>query len=176
MKTLIAIASIVCSFFTAEAQQITNSAPNAVQNLINEGSAWLTTPDTNSTTLELAANRIETGPVLQSGLTIADEVFIQHNFSGGKLALISQTENASIAGTIVYQGLGLGYNIYQKYDTEVTAYIAGGYRFDTSKMQGGFGAKVRHMLNKAAYIAPGVELDFSKHTTPKVTAEVGLVL
>jgi hypothetical protein len=152
---------------------VVDTSSNPITSIYNDASSWLTTPDTNNLTLANTYNRVETGPILQRGLTIADEVFIEHHFKSNKLALISQTENASIAGTIAYQGAGLGYVIYQKFDTEIVPYVAGGYRFDQHKIQGGCGGKVRHMLNKRMYVAPSVEVDFGKKVSPKVGAEAG---
>jgi hypothetical protein len=108
-------------------------------------------------------------------------VFAQYNVGlSNRLAIISQTDNASVAGTIVSQGLGVGYNIYQKYDTEITAYASGNWGFsgapagEQNKLYGELGAKVRHMLNGAMYIAPGVAIDLGgKSAIPKVTAEAG---
>lgn len=179
---LAGIVSLVTALTPNVSAQVTNAplpaaasgtSTNPVVSLWDEASAWLTSPDTNNTTLENTYDRLETGPVLQSGVTIADEVWIERHFKSNKLALISQTENASIAGTIVYQGAGIGYVIYQKYDTEIVPFAVGGWRFDENHIQGGIGAKLRHMLNKAMYVAPSVEIDFGKKAAPKVGAEAG---
>jgi hypothetical protein len=184
MKRAILIAAIImaCSFAScAQQATTTTTTTNSVLSLVNQGLDWIGTPDTNNTTLETTKLRLETGPVVQSGATIADEVFIQYNVGmSNRLALISQTDNASVAGTIVSQGLGLGYNVYQKYDTEAVAYVSGNWGFkgaqigEQNKLYVEMGAKLRHMLNKTMYIAPGVAIDLGgKSSVPKITAEAG---
>jgi hypothetical protein len=173
IATLTITSAIFCSF-AIEAQTIQTNSPSPLQGLINSGTAWLTTPDTNNVTLESTHFRVETGPAIQSGLTISDNLFAQYNFTSNRLAMISETRNASIGGTIVSEEVGIGYNLYQKYDTEITVFAVGGYRFDTSHDVFSVGATVRHMLNKVLYIAPGIQLDFGKKTLPMVTAYAGI--
>jgi hypothetical protein len=124
-------------------------------------------------TLENTSWRVETGPAVQGGVPISDNLLVQRNFTN-KLAIISETRNASIGGTIVSQEAGVGYNLYQKYDTELTAYGIGGYRFDTHQLVGSIGADVRHMVNSVTYGAIGVQLDINKKAVPMFTATVGV--
>jgi hypothetical protein len=179
INVLLATVLVISAAITASAQTTaptpSTSTTNAIVGLLGQFDTWLTTPDTNNTTLETTRYRVETGPALQNGATVSDDFFVQVNLTNG-LSIVSETRNAAIAGTIVCQELGLGYNVYQKWDTEVTAYGIGGYRFDTSDPVGSIGVVVRHMLNKTMYVAPSVQYDFGGgkgNTSPLVMASVG---
>lgn len=146
---------------------------NALTGLWDQFTGWIASPDTNNLTLETTQWRVETGPAIQSGVAISDDFFIQRNFTN-RLAAISETRNASIGGTIVSQEFGVGYNLYQKYDTELTPFLAGGYRFDKHEGVGSIGVVLRHMINKVAYIAPGIQLDVGKKALPMFTMSAGV--
>ena len=73
------------------------------------------------------------------------------------LSCESVTRNATVAGTIVSEQAGFGYNLTH-FDTRLTGYVDAGYRFDTRQAYITPGLRVKKALTENTYAGVGIEL------------------
>jgi hypothetical protein len=82
------------------------------------------------------------------------------------LSMESVTKNAGIAGTILAQQAGVGFN-YVLVDTKLTAYVDGGYSFLNKESYAEIGIRAKKALTPNTYLGLGLSLDISAHNTSK---------
>lgn len=67
--------------------------------------------------------------------------------------------NATVLGDVVTAQGGIGYSVV-KYDTKLTAFVDGGYRWDTKQSFVAPGVRVKKALTQNTYAGVGIELPF----------------
>ena len=197
MKSLLSIASIlsILSMSAAAQPATTNSAgqvsiaamppipPTVASNIaqsiptntippsiISQTLSWITTPDTGNRALETYPWRLEMGPSTQSGVTVSDDLFLQHNQSN-HISEVARFRNLGVGGTMLDAAGGGGYTI-QWYDREITPYVMGGYRFDQSKPLVSIGADFRIMIGNNMFTGLDAGVDIARKMGVRVRLTV----
>lgn len=123
---------------------------------------------------------IAIGMAYQSGVNIASDLdlrFDVYNIGTNGLGIFAEsvTRNAGVAGVIVSEQAGGGI-LYRHIDTELSAGVLGGYRFDTGGPAVTIYADVRKMMTENTYsgLRLAAEIDGrAQNNSPVITAYTG---
>lgn len=146
----------------SRAQTTTNVPPESTffNSVLNYFSAF----DTNSTTFATDTVDLWAGADTVNNQNLAASLGLEllpfrasTNSVAQNLSLESVTRNATVAGTIVSEQAGIGYN-YSFHDTRLTGYVDAGYRFDTAQTYVAPGIRVKKALSANTYAGVGLEL------------------
>lgn len=142
----------------------TAPAPTPQGTFFNSVAQFFTGFDTNSTTFLTDTVDIWAGADTVNNQNMAASLGIEflplHSSSNSFLAALSVesvTRNATVAGTIVSEQAGFGYN-FTHFDTRITGYLDGGYRFDTRQGYLAPGIRIKKALTENTYMGVGLEL------------------
>ena len=171
------VASVKAQTIPAQLTPATTPPAQTVPGFFSQATDWFTSTDTNNTQFQSTKGRIWTGAEYQSGLNIASTFGAEYSISGN-WRVISLTENASVAGLIVGQKLGIGYDVVRTAGIELTPYAQGGYRWATADIKAGMvgtvGVEIKKALGTRTFTGAGISADISsKQVTPKVTVFAG---
>lgn len=130
LLTLVLLIGLVA----VHAQDTNNVPPATPQSFFGTVQQYFTSANTN---FDLSQGKAElwTSMAYQSGLNFAADLGLRYRLSkpgaASGFAVESVTRNASIAGTIVSQQVGVSYCLYN-HDIEISGGIDGGYDFQKS--------------------------------------------
>ena len=153
--------------FRSKAQTATNEIPSffsTVQSYFTSQNATLTNTFGATKSFDLW-----TGAEYVDGVNVAASLGLEykvHSFTNSPtaLSLESVTKNAGIAGTILAQQAGVGFN-YTLTDTKLTAYADPGYSFFNKEFYAELGIRAKKALTPNTYAGLGLSLDVSAHHT-----------
>ena len=168
---LVAAALVTGGLPTAATAQ-TNTPATPEQTFFNSVAQYFSAFDTNSTTFATDMVNVWAGADTVNNQNLAASLGLEilpfrtsTNAVVSALSLESVTRNATVAGTIMSEQAGLGYNVTH-FDTRLTGYVDAGYRFDTRQGYVAPGLRVKKALTENTYAGVGLELPvyFSRGT------------
>ncbi len=164
----LAAGMVAVAIFTSHnvsAQTNGGPAPAAPeQSFFNSVAQYFSAFDTNSTTFATDTFDLWAGADTVNNQNLAASLGLEilpfrtsTNTFASALSLESVTRNATVAGTIVSEQAGFGYNLTH-FDTRLTGYVDAGYRFDTRQGYVAPGLRVKKALTENTYAGVGLEL------------------
>lgn len=170
-KTLWAIALALAFSLSAKGQ--TNGEPSSFFGSVQ---LYLTSFNTNLDSTFGATNyrgSVLVGADYVQGVNISSSLGLSYDIGKSSWSAESMTRNAGIAGTILSQQAGIGYNIVV-HDTKLTGFLEGGYDFQQDKPYAAVGARILKALTTHTFAGTGLEVHINNHlSTPVVTLFTG---
>lgn len=164
-KILLIGAVMTCAALTsAHAQSpATNAVPPTPDSFFNTAESYFTTFNTNLDATFGATNyrgSVIVGADYVQSVNISSSLGISYDIGKG-FSAESTTRNAGIAGVILSEQLGIGYNLVI-HDLKITAYAAPGYDFNAKAVYGAVGARLSKALTSHTFAGIGLEEHFGK--------------
>ncbi len=174
-KTALLYASLLLVFASTVLSQ-TNQVPPTPLTFWGDLTSWLTSHNTNNTTLLDNHGLIWTGAVYQDQLNVANSLGLEYNAyrptKTTAVRLESIMQNAGIAGTVVSHQAGVGFD-FILYDTKVGASAGGGYSFYKDRGFGYVSLEAVKMVAAHSCVGTRMDIEFQKDPNPTVTAFFG---
>lgn len=163
---MVAAAALATGGLPTAATAQTNGTAAPEQTFFNSVAQYFSAFDTNSTTFSADTFDLWAGADTVNNQNLAASLgleilpFRSSSSSSSfltNLSLESVTRNATVAGTILSEQAGIGYNLTH-FDTRLTGYVDAGYRFDTRQGYVTPGLRVKKALTENTYAGVGIEL------------------
>lgn len=168
----LAVALLTAGAFAASAQTATNQPPASPGSFFNTAESYFTTFNTNLDVTFGSTNyrgSVIIGADYVQSVNISSSLSLSYDlpFAWKGVSAESTTRNAGIAGVILSQQCGVGYNIVV-HDTKLTAFMEGGYDFNASKPYVAIGARISKALTEHTFAGIGLEGHFNGHVSTPI--------
>lgn len=149
-------------------QVSTTAAAPSVTSFFGDLGAWVGSRDLTKTTFNANHGSAYTGADYLQGINSDALVGLEYKFGTNSPWLVqSVTRNAAIAGAIVGQEGGAGYNVIHNTDMELGGFVGGGYTFaDAAVSKGAYGyvkAEGKKALGTTTFAGGYIEEQFGSH-------------
>jgi len=163
MKKILPSLCAVAALAIAPVNAQTTNAVGA-QTFFNSVAQYFSGFDTNATTFQADTVDVWAGADTVNNQNLAAAFGLEilpfrssSNSFLARLSVESVTRNATVAGVILSEQAGVGFN-FTRFDTRVTAYFDAGYRFDSRQACVAAGLRAKKALTENTYAGVGLEL------------------
>jgi len=162
MKKIVLASALAAALASLPARSQTNTPPQAT--FFNSLAQYFSAFDTNSATFRADTADVWVGADTVNNQNLAASFGIEilpfHPSTNNLLAALSfesVTRNATVAGVIISEQAGAGFN-FTHFDTRLTGYVDAGYRFDARQSYVAPGLRVKKALTDNTYAGVALEL------------------
>ena len=174
-KSLAAALLLLACGATATQAQTTNATPPTPDSFVKTVENYFTSFDTNLDLTFGATNyrgSVIVGADYVQSVNISSSLGISYDIGKG-FSAESTTRNAGIAGVILSQQAGIGYNLVI-HDLKITGFIEPGYDFNSRQVYGAIGARLSKALTTHTFAGIGLEEHIgSRVSTPILSVFTG---